>query len=81
MQARVQKWGNSLAVRIPKPVITETGLGENALVEVSSDGEVITIRRSVRIPTLEELLAGITDENKHELVDWGPDVGKERLDE
>lgn len=81
MKARVQKWGNSLALRIPKALATETGLGENAEVELSSDNGrlVVTPRKRKRKPkyTIEEMLRGITPENLHGEIDFGPPVGRE----
>ena len=78
MTTSVQKWGNSLAVRIPKGVADEIGLAEDTPVELSIAGGVITITpRTVTIPTLDELLDGITPENLHPETDWGPPVGEE----
>ncbi len=78
MTTRVQKWGNSLAVRIPKAYADEIGLREDASVELNVAEGMITISlQIVNIPTLEELLAGITPENIHPETDWGPPVGNE----
>ena len=77
-KAQVAKWGNSLAVRIPKAVAEQARLqeGDAILIEVSEEGR-IEVRPAERIPTLEELVAQITPENRHGETDWGPDVGKE----
>ena len=81
MKTRVQKWGNSLALRIPKALATETGLGENAEVELSSDNGrlVITPRKRTRKGKykLKDLLRGITPENLHGEISFGPPVGRE----
>lgn len=81
MKTRVQKWGNSLALRIPKALAIETGLGENAEVELSSDNGRLVItahkRARKRKYTLKELLRGITPENLHGEISFGPPVGKE----
>jgi antitoxin MazE len=76
-KAHVAKWGNSLAVRIPKAVAKQARLqeGDAILIEVS-EGQ-IRLCPAERIPTLEELVAQITPENRHGEIDWGPDVGKE----
>jgi len=76
-KTRVMKWGNSLAVRIPKAVAERARLqeGDPILIE-ALDGRV-ELRAAERIPTLEELVAQITPENRDEEMDWGPDVGKE----
>jgi antitoxin MazE len=78
MKTRIQKWGNSLALRIPKSFAAETGLDQDALVDMALvDGKLIVT--PVRIPsvTLEQLLAHITDDNRHEEHDTGPAVGTE----
>ncbi len=78
MLATVSKWGNSRALRIPKELALEAGLDFGSKVEiVLEDGGLRLI--SVKEPryTLEELVAQITPENRHEAVDWGPPVGKE----
>jgi antitoxin MazE len=77
MQTKVQRWGNSLAVRIPKAFADDMGLSEESAIEMElADG---ALRLSPAAPTyrLEDLLAEVTDENLHEEVDTGPAVGKE----
>jgi antitoxin MazE len=77
MQTRIQKWGNSLAVRIPKAFAEEANLSEDSSVEMSVVNGKLIIQNAVYIPTLEEMLAQITDDNIHDAVDWGGPVGKE----
>lgn len=77
MDSKIQRWGNSLAVRIPKAFAEEAGLSEDTKVDIAVEGKTITIRPARKKYTLEELLKGITPANRHELLDWGPPVGKE----
>ena len=77
MQTRVQKWGNSLAIRIPEAFAAEAQLTEGATVEISIEEGHLVIAPCVVTPTLEELLAQITPENVHTEVDWGKNVGQE----
>ena len=78
MNARVQKWGNSLALRIPRPFAAEVGLAENTEVELSLDEGRLVIRPVRRVKyDLAELLAGVTPKNRHAEADWGAPVGKE----
>jgi antitoxin MazE len=78
MRTRVQKWGNSLALRIPKSFAKEVGLTENAAVDLAvRDGGLVIqveVEPSLR---LEDLLAGVTDENLHGEWQTGPPAGKE----
>jgi antitoxin MazE len=74
---RVTRWGNSLAVRIPKHLAEQTNLAEGSEVELGVvDGAVIVRPRS-RSYTLDELLAQVTNENRHDEIDWGEPQGKE----
>jgi antitoxin MazE len=78
MNARVQKWGNSLALRIPRPFAAEVGLAENTEVELSLDEGRLVIRPIHRVKyDLAELLARVTPRNRHSEVDWRDPVGKE----
>ncbi len=77
MRTRVQKWGNSLAVRIPKPFAEGAGLQPSSEVEVSlEEGEV---RLSPVRPrwNLRQLLSRVTKKNIHREVDEGPAAGRE----
>ena len=77
MRTRVQKWGNSLGVRIPRPYAEETGLAEQSEVEISLADGALLIRLASPSFTLEELLAGVTESNVHGEVDTGRPVGRE----
>ncbi len=80
MQTRVQKWGNHLALRIPRRLAVESRMTEGTLVEVSvRDGELVVAPVADTKYTLNEPLAGVTDENRHGEIDFGRPVGKERL--
>jgi len=78
MRTRVQKWGNSLALRIPKSFAAEVGLQKEASVEISlEDGGLVIRPVAEPKPTLKQLLARVTKGNLHHEVDTGPAVGKE----
>ncbi len=78
MLVRIQKWGNSLAVRIPKDIVLDLGLDYGTFVELRAvDGRLHVIPQQGPRYTLEELVAQITPENRHGEIDWGPPVGKE----
>lgn len=78
MRSQVRKWGNSLAVRIPRSFAEEAGLKENGSIDVSLvDGGVLIEPIAAPETALDELLAGITDDNRHGETDWGPAVGNE----
>ena len=66
MKARVQKWGNSLAVRIPKSFAEEMGIGNNAPVGMSlEEGGLVIKPDRERAWSLDALLTEVTDENIH----------------
>jgi antitoxin MazE len=78
MQTTVQKWGNSLALRIPRSITERLSVEAGTIVEIEVVGDQITIRPIVRQAySLQELLAGVTDENIHTVVDFGASVGRE----
>ena len=77
METQIGKWGNSLAVRIPLAFVREAQLQEGTTVDVRvSEGRLIItpIRRKYR---LDQLVVGITPENRHAETDWGEPVGNE----
>jgi antitoxin MazE len=78
MRSRIQKWGNSLALRIPKSFATEVGLQRETSVEVSlADGKLVITPVAKPQPTLKQLLAKVTKENLHHEMDTGPTMGNE----
>ena len=78
MKTRMQKWGNSLAIRIPKAFATEVGLKEESEVDVSlKSGKLVVVPVEKPGLTLKALLAKITEENVHREVDAGPATGRE----
>ena len=80
MKARLTRWGNSLAIRIPKEVLDQTHLEEGDLLDLAvSEPGGFSVKLAQTKQTLNELVAAITPENLHEATDWGPVVGKETL--
>ena len=78
MKTRVQKWGNSLALRIPKAFAEEAGLRASAAVELTLVEGTLVVRPFTAPPlTLDNLLRGITDDNLPSEWDTGPAAGKE----
>ena len=78
MATKVQKWGNSLAVRLPREVAERFKLDEGAAVLIESEGKKIVIKPvKEKDETLEEMVARITPKNRHEKIDWGRPVGRE----
>ncbi len=78
MKIQIQKWGNSLAIRIPKSFAQETRIEQGTVVDLAlEEGEIII--RPVVEPSysLDELLSRVTKENIHNEVDTGPTRGKE----
>lgn len=77
MRTRIAKWGNSLAVRLPKPFMDELGLGEGAEVEITLRDGRLVVAAAGREYALEELVDGITADNRHQETDWGHPRGRE----
>lgn len=72
MATTVQKWGNSLAVRIPSTVAERIAIHQGSELELNvvNDREITLVPKR-KTPTLEELLAKITPENRHVEIDFG----------
>ncbi len=78
MNQHVKKWGNSAAVRIPAAMLAAAGLKTDDPVDVREEGGRIVIEKVQSAPvTLDWLLEGITPDNIHPEIDFGPAVGKE----
>jgi antitoxin MazE len=78
MLTKVQKWGNSLAFRIPKAFAVDARLENNSVVEMSLvEGRIVVKPMTAPAWTLEKLLAGVKESNLHHEVDTGAAVGKE----
>ena len=78
MKTRIQKWGNSLALRIPKSFATEVGLQRETSVEVSlANGKLVITPIAKPKLSLKQLLAKVTKENMHHEIDTGPAMGNE----
>lgn len=78
METKIQKWGNSLALRIPKIYAKNTKIEQDTLVDISiEDGKLIIVPIVEPVDSLNSLLAQITEENIHGEIDTGHSVGKE----
>lgn len=76
MTVRVQKWGNSLGVRIPRDIARQSLIREGAELDISVEsGRVILV--PAKVPTLAALLARMKPEDRPELIEWGSPVGGE----
>ena len=94
MQAKIARWGNSLAVRLPVEVVRDLGFREGQIVELTPTGSKLelapqsTERRytasGIPIYTLEELIADMDRLGpgaEPPTLDWGPDRGSEIIDD
>lgn len=80
MKVKVQKWGNSLAVRIPKSFAVQTQIEQDAVVNISVDkGKIIMMPEKKPEYTLDDLLQGVSKKNLHGETDSGMPVGNEIL--
>jgi antitoxin MazE len=78
MKTRIQRWGNSLALRIPKSFAVEAGIEEDSPVELSLEkGKLIIVSPQRPKFTLKQLLSQIDEDKLHPEIETGPPVGKE----
>lgn len=83
MKVKVAKWGNSLGVRLPKSAVDAVGVRAGTELELSVEGGDFRLRSIVKTSAqlLDELLDQIDPNNVPPMVDWGPDVGSEIIDD
>ncbi len=80
MKVQVQKWGNSLALRIPKSFAQETNLDQGSVVDLGLKAGLIIIKPVVEEEySLDEMLSRVTKENIHPEVNTGSPHGREAL--
>jgi len=78
MIGKIQKWGNSLAVRIPKAIAEEVAAYEGGSVEITvEDGQLVMTPVKQKMYRLEDMVSAITEENRHKEFDAGPPEGNE----
>ena len=79
MTATIQKWGNSLALRIPLAVAKQIHVkaGDPVTLKIGASG--LTVKAAPKKFSLDELLDKVTPENLHPATDWGADLGREVL--
>ena len=76
MNAKVQKWGNSLALRIPRSLARDADLTTGSVVDITvRDGRIVMDPHPGPAHSLEELLSGVTKKNIHSEIDTGAPVG------
>jgi len=79
MCTNVTRWGNSLAIRLPKNIAAELKLEEDSPVDLTVEDGRIVLTPSRPKYDLSELVAGIKPSNLHSATEWGDSVGKERI--
>ncbi|MEW5983505.1 MAG: AbrB/MazE/SpoVT family DNA-binding domain-containing protein [Acidobacteriota bacterium] len=78
MQTRVQRWGNSLGLRIPKSFAAEAGVEAGSEVDLSVEaGDLIVRPARRRTYRLRDLLGRVNARNVHGEVRTGRPVGRE----
>jgi len=79
MKTQIAKWGNSMAVRIPKSVAQAAKLRPGDHLELAVEGSgVVTIRKKKGAASLKDLLHGMTSANLHGESDWAVSAGEEQ---
>jgi antitoxin MazE len=77
MQAAIAKWGNSLALRLPRNLAADAHLHEGTRVELRLEGEALIVRPARPRYRLQDLLSQLKPRNTHQEVDWGEPRGEE----
>ena len=84
MTTKVQRWGNSMGIRLPKELFASGQISEGSLLTLNQKGSKIILKvakpkqvKKSKLPSLKEVMKGMTKANFEGELDWGPDVGKE----
>lgn len=77
MQTKVQKWGNSLGVRIPRSFAAETQVAAGCTVDISVERGSLRIQPVRHRYSLKDLLKKVSPRNLHQEIRWGRPVGRE----
>lgn len=79
MKTQVQKWGNSLAVRIPKAFASDLGLDQDSAIELALEDGCLVLRPIAMAKyELSNLLSQVTEDNRHDEYDFGGPAGSEQ---
>ena len=85
MRVKLARWGNSLAVRIPKDLAETAGFVEGQELEAEASARGVALQRPLPKYRLEDMIEEMRrlgpDMEPGEVVDWGPDRGSEILPE
>jgi antitoxin MazE len=84
-QAIIGRWGKSLAIRLPGEIAKAAGISDGERVDIEArDGDIVIRRMAPRF-TLEDLFRGKTPQEWRAAYagayDWGPDAGREAVEE
>ncbi|MBE9204623.1 AbrB/MazE/SpoVT family DNA-binding domain-containing protein [Synechocystis salina LEGE 06099] len=74
---KITKWGNSLGIRLPQPIVQQSGWKEGAKIVITVKDEQVILSLARPKYSLAELLDGAQPENQHAEVDWGSAQGEE----
>jgi antitoxin MazE len=78
MQVRVERWGNSLAVRIPKSLVENVKVKERMIVDLTiRQGKIMAIMVEKRKRSLKQLLDKVNNKNRHAEIDFAASIGRE----
>jgi len=81
MTTKIQKWGNSLGIRLPKALFESGKISEGSIIEFNQKNDEIILRVvKNKKPTLKEVMKNIDASKFHPFIDFGPDVGKEIIE-
>ena len=83
MKVKVAKWGNSLGVRLPKAAVDAVGVTSGTDLDLTVENGEFRLRAIPRVTSyrLADLLDQIDPKNVPEMIDFGPDVGAEIIDD
>ena len=77
MKVKVQKWGHSLAIRIPSTYAKDAGITNGTVAEIKVTNESLVVKPIKKNYKLDDLLKGINRTNLHAETESGTSTGNE----
>ena len=77
MRSAIAKWGNSLALRLPRSLAEDARMAEGTPIDLHVDGEKLVVTVARPRYKLSDLLDGMGAQTRHGETDWGEPRGDE----
>lgn len=78
-QTQAKKYGDQIAINIPQNMADKVNIKDNTAISIKVVNGTLVVEAEKNSLSLEEMVSKVTDENRHDMIDWGKNVGREKL--